>query len=1673
MYKRILRIISIFCLSFLILLFSILLLIQTSSVQNFIRAKAVSYLQLKLHTKVKIGKINIGFPKNIVVQDVYFEDQQHDTLFSAKRLSVSIRMLKLLHSEIEINHFQLQTGTVKIKRLLPDTIFNFQYIINAFSSGDKKGDDNSTSEISLKEIELDNIHAIYNDVVTGDDVDVFLRNFDVHISAIDLKKSYFEIPDIRIEGLQGRVYQNAALIKTVESNGHAASALPGLKFKNIEVQGISLDYKNIPGGLFALVQVGKLNIGANIFDLEKKVIRLDKFELTNSSVSIRLGKTQIVKKNIPVTAQTAASSQILATTGWQIGLRELLLDDNNIAFDDDNSARRKYGMDYSHLKISRLIFHMDDFSFSDDAISGNISKGSFLERSNFNLEAFQGKFLYSKNTAYVEDLKLQTPGSFIQRSLVLHYPSLEAIKKDIGSLVLDVDLRESKIQAKDILTFVPALSFQSALKDRNAIFLLNVRITGSIRDMKIEQLQFSGLKSTKVDLKGNVKDLTNASSMNANLAIRNITSTRNDVLSLIPKKDIPSSISIPETFELSGNLKGGLKNIATVLSLISSEGNISVRGNFMNLNGGINMGYNATITTENLNLGFILKNDSIYGNITAEIKGSGWGIDPKTATAEIGGSIKSAVYKKYNYKNASIKASIANQHAKAAFNISDPNLSLKFDGSADFTKKYPAVRLSFVIDSIKTKALHFSTDDIAYQGIINADFPVSDPDHLEGQLVIENSSLFVKGRKISLDTIKLSSGQTDSGEFINLYTEVLNAGINGHYNVSELGTVFQQIFDPYFENRDTISTTMPYDFTVSVNVFNRPLLKTFFPALERLDPIHFGGHYTSDNGWNTDLNIPLIIYGDKRIQNLKFHAKPQSGKLVVLLTLGQLVSGKSLSIYNTSVGASISDNKIDFALNVQNKAAKDEYHIAGLFQKKDSGEYLFSLKPEKLLLNYEKWEVAENNSIEYSGSKLIANNFNLKKGSEELDINSLSNENDSSIEIKFNKFMISTISGFAGTDSLLANGELNGNVIVRNATANPTFTSDLAIQNLSVYKDTVGDIGLKVSNTKENKYSADVTITGRGNDVALKGDYFVKQDNNSNFNFNLEISKLELNSVAGASGGALKSASGSVNGKFSIKGTIDRPVINGYLAFEKAGIIPAMLNSYFFIDGQKFEVDNEGINFDKFTILDSARNKMFLDGNISTSDYKHYQFNLSLDANNFQALNSTQRDNKLYYGRLFFNSDLRIKGTELNMTADGTIHINNKTKLTVVLPQEEPGIEERHGIVRFVDMRSSGQDSIAGDSLEKSAMRGLDLSANIIIDSSAELALVVDQGNGDNLIAKGTARLTGGIDKSGNTTLSGTYQLTHGSYDLTFSLLHRKFEIQNGSTITWTGEPTKANLNINAIYIANTSPIDLVSDQISQVSNTNAYLQKLPFYVYLKMKGELLKPEISFDIVLPADKATAVSTEVVNLVQARLQMLRQDQGEMNKQVFALLLLNRFAGDDPFASSEPGVNAGSLVRQSVSRILSQQLNRLATNLIHGVDINFDLESTDDYTTGQLQSRADLNVAVSKQLLNDRLKVSVGPDFELEGPQNVNANQQSNNFAGNMAIDYKLSKDGRYLLRAYRKNDYDDVIEGYVVETGMGFIITIDYNHFKEIFQNKAKELKANKGKPQNTGDGENE
>src|SRR5690606_28863317 len=157
----------------------------------------------------------------------------------------------------------------------------------------------------------------------------------------------------------------------------------------------------------------------------------------------------------------------------------------------------------------------------------------------------------------------------------------------------------------------------------------------------------------------------------------------------------------------------------------------------------------------------------------------------------------------------------------------------------------------------------------------------------------------------------------------------------------------------------------------------------------------------------------------------------------------------------------------------------------------------------------------------------------------------------------------------------------------------------------------------------------------------------------------------------------------------------------------------------------------------------------------------------------------------------------------------------------------------------------------------------------------------------------------------------------------------------------------KANVDLTAIYVAETSPLSLVQKQIPNIQNINIYKQKLPFQVKLILTEELLKPAINFDITLPEEQDLHVDASVVENVETRLSQLKSEPSELNKQVFALLLLNRFVEENPFASSGGGgFNAGTMARQSVSKILSEQLNNLAADLISGVDVNFDLASSED-------------------------------------------------------------------------------------------------------------------------------
>lgn len=1638
--------------SVLFLIMLALILIQTSFVQNFARKKIVAYLQNKLHTAVSIGKLDIDFPTTLSLQNIFIADQSNDTLLYGRELKVNMDIPKLISNTIDIKKISLNGIVAKAKRLPPDSVFNFQFVVNAFNNpkSSPATTDTSTLRMSVNEILVNDTRVIYKDLLTGNDMDLTFGYFDTKISTFDPAHLLFDIPSITLNGLKGYFYQLEPLKKPVKVTVSEAAAQPEnyLRLLNnqIDLSNIDVAYKSEPSHINTSFVIGKAQVHPKTIDLKNSIVTIKNASLSNSDITVETASKAVDKKprDSVTTAPPTPSMKILAG--------DIAINNCNLKYDDQSIPKASYGMDYSHLGLRNLTLKASNIEYSSDTIMASIQSGSMKEKSGFVLDNVTTDFAMNPTGVSLENLLIKTPGSEIKKGAVISYPSLTELKKNPGILGLDLNLQNSKIALKDLYTFVPQLRNQASSFSPDATLFVDARITGKVNDMNFQHLVLRGLSATDINVNGVLSGLPNANAVYADLNINTFRTSKRDLLAFIPPHTLPGNISIPAALSANGKIKGGMKNLYANMSVTSSSGNAAIDGTLKNISDKNKANYDVVLHTTNLQLGSIMQNPKL-GSVTGNFKVKGTGYDPQTANATFSSVISNITLNYYNYHNIEANGSIADKNYKIKAIVKDPNLTATVDAKGIFSGTYPSLNLQSTIDSIKTLPLHLTTTKNIYHGDIAANFTNLDPDKPDGNLEITHSILVTDSSRVSIDSIHLTATNSGANERISVRSDILNATIEGKYMLTQLASVFQQSINAYY-SLGTIDTAKlaPYDFTISAALIDNPALHGLLPGINEMRTINMHGNFSSDSGWAMYVKSPHIVYGSYRIDSLHFNASTHNNALVFNTSLQRFKSGTSIDVFATSLDGTIQNNNFNYTLDIKDKKSKDKYRLSGSFNQPSLNKYVFSLKPDSLLLNYDKWTVNQNNQIVIANKNINAHNFILSQGSQQLSVNSNGTGASAPLQVDFKNFKLATLTAFVQNDSVMVNGLLNGSAVIKNLQTQPLFTSDLTIDNLSVYNDTLGTLTAKVNNDVANKYAADVRLEGRGNDLKITGNYNANATN-STYDFVIDMTTLQMKTLEGLSHGAIKDARGNLYGKIALNGSMNKPNIDGKIHFNNTAVNVSSLNSVFKVDNQAIAiVNNEGILLNTFTIRDTLNNAIVIDGILHSKDFIHYKFNLGINANNFQAINSTNKDNQLFYGKMVFSTRLTLKGTPDHPVVDGNLVINNKTDFTVVLPQNTPGIEKRKGIVRFVDRSATSEDSLfmaPYDSLNKAPFQGYDVSVNVNIDKDAVFNMIVDAGNGDFLRLKGAGQMTAGIDASGKITLVGSYVIDQGTYNLTYNFLKRKFEIQKGSKIVWTGEPTTGQMDVTATYVANAAPIDLVQGQI-ETANQTIYKQKLPFDVNLTLTGELLEPKISFDVILPKDQNYQVANVVTSTVRTKLEQLRQEPNEMNKQVFALLLLNRFVGENPFSSSGGSMNAGFVAMQSASRLLSEQLNQLTNNLIPGVDVNMDLATTQDYTTGAEQNRTDLNVGVTKRLLNDRLTVAVGSDFQLEGPAQ---NNQQNNLGGNVSINYKLTKDGRYEVRVYRKNDYTGELEGYVIETGVGFIVSVDYDKFSQIFKNK--------------------
>ncbi|KVV14277.1 translocation/assembly module TamB [Flavobacterium sp. TAB 87] len=1656
--QKIIRIV-LWCVGIIVaILLLLIVLIQVPSVQNFAKDKAVTFLEGKIKTKVAVDHISIRFPKKIILEGFYFEDQKKDTLLSGKRLEVDIDLFKILNHQIEINSFLLENTTANISRN-KDSVFNFDYIIKAFESPNSEPKDTTSTPytISVVQLDLKNIKFGFKDVLAKNDVHLKLNEFHTKFNKFDLDGMDFNIPDINLNGFQLTMNQDMVekIAETSVQTLDTISKTPHFKLKldKIQLSKIKILYDNKDSRLNSGLDLGDLKLVVNSIDINKQSIDLKSFEVKNLKGNLLLGKSDREIKT-PKLDSTSIKQQ-----GWRVKLKSV--DFQNIAFRYDDMQTRKAvkGIDYSHLDLKNFNTRIGELYYANDTISGQVHSLTVQERSGLNIQALKTDFIYGPKKASLQKLYLKTPKTILKDNVQLHYASVKSLSTHIGETVIDANLSNTKIAFQDILILAPNLQNTNPFKSKpNAILSLNTRVKGKIKDLSIPLLEVDGLGTTKIKASGKISGLPDTDKMYLDIVIQNLSSTAKDINSFIPKGTIPNSIQLPSKFDLNGKFKGTIANFKTDLNLRSSYGAAKIDALFDQRIKNQEK-YDADVAFTNFDLGRLIKNDSV-GKITLNAKVKGKGLDPKTANAKVDAIVKQANFNKYNYTNISLNGSIANGNFDVKSNSADPNIKFDLVANGRFKDKYPAVKLNLNLDIADLDKLNLHAGPLKLRGNIVADVTNSNPDKLNGKIVASNVQILKDAEPMVLDSIKIIAFSDSEKNNIKISSQFLKAEMNGKYKLSTLADALQETVSKYINlhvtDKKAAKIKDDQQFTLDLKIDNDPILFQLIPELTSLEPIDLHAKY--DNRADTLVvkgTIPRLVYAGNTISGGVINVEAKEDAIDYEVNLGT-VQNAQFELPFTSLRGTIADNKLTYALQILDKSKKERYYLAGGLAANE-GQNTFTIDIDKLLLNYENWKINPDNSIAFGSKGIYIDNFELSNGSDLLKIQSEGKSKDVPLNIEFANFKIGTILSMVQKDAVLAEGLINGSARIENMTTKAVFTSDLKVEQFAFMGEPVGDLSVKVNNKSADTLEANVGLTGEGNDVKISGNYGISK---GSLDLNLDMNMLNIKSIQGFTMGNISEGTGKLTGNFKVNGTVDAPKVNGMLQFVDAGFRVTQLNSFFTIKNEKITFNNETIHLDTFAVVDENKNDLVLNGDIKTADFINYNFGLTVKADNFRAVNSKAKDSDLFYGDLFLDAKLNVNGTLQSPEVDGNVTINKDTKFTVVMPQSDPSIADREGIVEFVDEDNVylRQTKELQTKLNQSELLGMNVNVAIAISKEAELTLLIDKANGDYLNLKGEAQLTGGIDPSGKTTLTGKYTFDEGAYEMNFNMLHRKFDIQKGSYIIWNGEPTEATLNITAIYKVETAPIDLVGSQLPTNSPTirNTYKQKIPFQTILKMNGELMKPEISFDIKLP-DGNYGVSSDVVTLSQGKLEELRQDPAEMNKQVFALLLLNRFVGENPFESESGGVSAETIARQSVSKILSEQLNNLAGDLIKGVQLEFDLESSDDYTSGARQERTDLNVGLSKKLLNDRLKVTVGSSFGLEGAQRNN--EESTNIAGDVALDYQLTSDGRYMMRAYRKNEYQVAVEGQVVETGVAFIITMSYNKFRELFHRTEEERRV--------------
>ena len=1319
-------------------------------------------------------------------------------------------------------------------------------------------------------------------------------------------------------------------------------------------------------------------------------------------------------------------------------INSVLINRGQLTYDVLSEPQTTEKFNASHIGIQNLSASISLKALRNDSLNAIVRRLSFEEQSGFRLEKLGMKLIADNNHLNVNGFNINLPSSSLTLdSVEVRYDSLQNLSKMTDDVVFKGQLN-GRFVLSDVAPILPVL------KEMNEPLNLSAEFKGAGKDVEIPSLSLSDRRYLTIKGKASVQNWAAKQNMYLQANLTNLSVTKSGIGYFMNNLtgSVPPILQRLEFVQFRGTADGYLRNLLVNGSLQTRAG--SLRADMLiNTDENLNRTYTGGLVSDNLHLGTLL-GDNKFGQTNFNIELEGFNYQNKYPESNIKGVISSLEYSGYRYENITMDGLYKDGGFNGHLALDDENGAIQIDGSFNTSRRISDFNLQASVKNLRPNELNISDKyvDSDISLLLTANFTGSSINDMNGSIRLDSLVMNApEDQGYALDNLTILAGQVGSEKEVRIQSPFLTATVRGDYSYQTIPASVVQIAQRYIPSLVTLKKkyrqSLNNNFKFDIQLHDAELFrKMFFVPVEMHFPASLKGYVSDLNGQlRIEGSFPGLTYNGTRYESATLLFENPGDHIKCQIRGGMLMN--SGAMLNLSLDTEAQEDRLRTVLNWGNNTDVTyggQVSAVTRFYKTEGPKPILQadveILPATVVLNDTVWNIRSSHVAVDSG-RVYVDNFLFERPGQHLRIDGkITQEPTDSCIIDLKNIDVQYVLDIVQFDDIEFGGLATGKVHLKNILDVPDMRTHLKVHNFAVNKGLMGEAdirgawdnelpGIRLEAQMEEKNLSSTHVTGFVSPQLKALDLHINADST---NLDLLVPYFD---------GIFSELDARATGFVRLHGGFKTLDFDGGVKVNLDAKVDA-LNTYIQLHNDSVHLRPGEFALHNARIFDREGNSGRITGALRHTHLKNLNYQFDIQSNNLLLYHTTDPGDMLFYGKVYGTGTLSLDGGNNAMNVDANLTTGPKTTFTYVTGLTTEATSNQ--FITFVDKTPKRvQDDIKtefyhfSDASQKEEDDGppMDLRIQMNIDATpdANMKVVMDPVAGDNITARGNGNFQVSYYNKGDFRMFGNYTIDSGMYKLSMQEIIRKdFSLQSGSTVTFTGDPYQANLDVQAVYTVNSVSLSDLSTDASLNQST------VKVNCLMNLTGSLASPTIKFDLDLPT-----ISEEDRELVRSA----TSTEEQMNTQIIYLLGIGKFYAYDYNENTNQSSSATSSLAFST---LSGQLNNMLSQVMENKNWNIGA----NFSTGQEGwSDVEAEAILSGRLLNNRLLINGNFGYR----ENVMANT---NFVGDFEAVWLLTKNGEFRLRGYNQTNDRYFTKSTLTTQGIGIIYKKDFNRWHDLF-----------------------